>query len=156
MRGLLLLALLTLGLGCGSSVPGDTCSVPTSAGMLSLASSYPGQTCASFAPEVATRVQDYLSWRSVDLSGWLLEIVPEGSIGGNHGGMTYFPERLVQVEGQGGQLRVFVHELEHVRLGPDSENHCGWSPFATWELAETGLDETSYDAASCAEASGDR
>ena len=156
MRGLLLLALVAPGLGCGRSMPEDTCSVATSAGMLSLASSYPGQTCASLAPEVTARVRDYLSWRPVNLSGWLVEIVAAGSIGGNHGGMTYFSERLVQVEGQSGPLRVLVHELEHVRLGPDSENHCGWSSFASWELARTGLDETGYDAASCAEASGER
>jgi hypothetical protein len=156
MRFLVFPAFVALGLGCGTSTPEDSCPVATSAGTLSVVSSYPGQSCASFAPEVAARVQEYVGWRPVNLSGWLLEIVPAGSIGGNHGGMTYFSERLVQVEGQGGQLRVFVHELEHVRLGPTSENHCGWSPFASWELSETGLDESSYDNASCAEASGDR
>jgi len=143
-------------LACGTSSPEDTCSVATPVGMLPVASSSPGQSCASFAPEVSARAQDYLTWRLVDLSGWMLEIVPAGSIGGNHGGMTYFGQRLMQVEGQGGQLRLFVHELEHVRLGPDSENHCGWAPFAAWELQETGLDETSYDAASCAAASGEQ
>jgi hypothetical protein len=155
MRSLLYLAVAMLGLACGTSSPEDTCSVATPAGMLPVASSYPGEACATFAPEVTTRVQDYLSWRPVDLSGWMLEIVPAGSIGGNHGGMTYFGQRLVQVEGQGGQLRVLVHELEHVRLGPDSENHCGWAPFAAWELQETGLDETSYDIASCDGSSGE-
>lgn len=53
-------------------------------------------------------------------------------------------------------MPVLVHELEHVRLGPSSENHCGWTAFAAWELTETGLDEASYDASSCAEASGEK
>jgi hypothetical protein len=148
--------LLTLGVACGNSTQEDACMVSTPAGTLPVVSSYPGQTCAAFAPMVSARVVDYLQWNSVNLSGWTLEILPPGSIGGNHGGMTYFPQRLVQVEGQGGQLRVFVHELEHVRLGPDSESHCGWEGFAAWELSDTGLDETSYDATSCAEASGEK
>jgi hypothetical protein len=156
MRGLPLLALLTLGVACGTSTPEDACMVSTSAGTLPVVSSFPGQDCATFAPMVSARVQNYLQWHPLDLSGWTLEVVPAGSIGGNHGGMTYFSERLVQVEGQGGQLRVFVHELEHVRLGPNSESHCGWEGFAAWELADTGLDETSYDAATCAEASGEK
>lgn len=156
MRSRLLLALAGLGLACGTSSPLDMCTVATPAGVLNVASSDPGASCASFAPEVSTRVQQYLGWRTVNLSGWTLEVVPAGSIGGNHGGMTYFSQQLVHVEGQGGQLRVFVHELEHVRLGPDSENHCGWAPFAAWELQETGLDETSYDVTSCEDASGEK
>jgi hypothetical protein len=151
-----LLPALLLGVACGSATPEDACSVMTSAGPLPVVSSYPGQSCASFASDVTARVADYLQWRPVNLSGWTLDIVPAGSIGGNHGGMTYFPERMIHVEGQGAQLRVFVHELEHVRLGPDSEDHCGWAAFAAWELETTGLDETSYDDSSCAEASGER
>jgi hypothetical protein len=154
MRHLVLLAGLALGAGCGGSSPSsDTCIVTTSAGPVPVVSA---QSCAAFTEAVAADVEEYQQWHTVRLAGWTVEIVPAGSIGGNHGGMTYFADRLVQVEGQGVGLRVLVHELEHVRLGPDSENHCDWNDFASWELAETGLDEFSYDAASCAQASGER
>jgi hypothetical protein len=81
--------------------PEDACNVTTAAGTLPVVSSYPGQRCASFAPMVSARVLDYLQWRPSDLSGWMLEVVPP-SIGGNHGGVTYFSQRMVQVEGQAG------------------------------------------------------
>lgn len=92
------LALLVLGAGCGSTSVGDTCTVVTSAGMLPVASSDNGARCEGFAPLVVSRVEDYLQWRPVELSEWTVEVVPAGSIGGNHGGMTYFAQRLVQVE----------------------------------------------------------
>lgn len=107
-------------------------------------------------PLVVARVEDYLQWRPVALSGWTVEVVPAASLGGHHGGMTYSAQRLVQVEGKSLGLRIFVHELEHVRLGPESENHCGWTGFAAWELQETGLDEAGYDATSCADTSGEQ
>jgi hypothetical protein len=153
---LVALAVLVLGAGCGSASVGETCLAATPAGTLPVSSSAPGEACAAFATEVAARVGDYLHWRPVALSGWNVEVVPAGSISGNHGGMTYFAQRLVQVEEQSSGLRVFIHELEHVRLGPDSEDHCGWEDFAAWELQDTGLDEASYDVTSCDEASGEK
>lgn len=89
----------------------------------------------------------YSEWSEAPFWGWT--VVVEARVDADHAAVTHHDSRVIEI--QAGFLAILPHELEHARLGPASDRHCGWvaDGFAAWEETATGIDERSYLEASC-------
>jgi hypothetical protein len=86
------------------------------------------------------------SWGEVALSQeqWTIRIRTGSAVDADgHTGVTYHHSRVVDVAED--VLETLPHELRHVQLGRESDDHHGWCDgFAPWEERVLGVDERTY------------
>ncbi len=82
-------------------------------------------------------------WGVVYLEGWAIRFRTTPIQGVGFSGWTSWSANTVDVRYDAGAG--LPHELEHVRLGPDSREHSGWcAEFVPWELSAVLWDDTGY------------
>lgn len=148
MKSLLFLLLLA---GCTGQISGPPC--------IQWDSKLPLGACDAPTEAILDSYkQDYLKWNRVDDRGWTVSVVKPGSLGASTNpklsgwivvGLTTWDAQLIQLDAW--YLESYVHELEHVRLGPDSGAHCHWisDGFVAFELSDVGYDDTYYVETTC-------